>query len=121
MSEPVVSGATIQCSCGNMQTRLVVPPLGREIVDGHPIATVLDNTPANISPFGLCSSPTNAMVIAATACADGAPTPQPCVPFLPAPWSPGQGEVLSNGAQSLSPWSTCFCAWGGTVSIMTCA
>ena len=78
----------------------------------------MDNKPiANIPPFGMCMSPSNPTVIAATAAALGVLTPMPCVPVIPAPWVPGSPTVLIANMPALNNSSKLMCAWGGVIQI----
>jgi hypothetical protein len=81
-------------------------------------ATIQDHAPmVGIAPFGMCTTPTNPQVAAATAAAMGTLTPQPCIPVTSVPWTPGSPTVLINGQPTLSSTSTCLCQWGGLISI----
>ena len=85
---------------------------------GPPAANIMDNIPmVNIMPFGMCTSPANPTVAAATAAAMGVLTPMPCVPVIPAPWAPGAVTVLLANFPSLDNVSKCMCTWGGVISI----
>jgi hypothetical protein len=65
----------------------VVLPKNKVLCEGPPAANIMDHVPMlNILPFGVCSSPANPTVVAATAAALGVLTPMPCIP---APWAPG--------------------------------
>ena len=78
----------------------------------------MDNKPlVNILPFGMCSSPSNPAVIAATAAALGTPTPALCVPVIPAPWMPGAATVLIANMPALDNTCTLTCAWAGVIQI----
>jgi hypothetical protein len=117
MSQQVIAGAVIECSFGVAPGELVVLPINRVLVE-TPAATIMDHLPlVNILPFGLCSSPMNPEVIAATAAALGVPTPMPCVPVTPAPWAPGSPTVLIGGVPALNTESMCECAWGGVIAV----
>ena len=78
----------------------------------------MDFTPmVNISPFGMCITQANPQVAAATAAAMGVLTPQPCVPVVTAPWSPGSPCVKIQTLKALSDDSTCNCQWTGSIGI----
>ena len=118
MALQVVMGATIQCSFGTAPASLVVPPTNRTVAEGAPAATIMDNLPiGNIPPFALCTSPANPTVAAATAAALGVLTPQPCLPVIPAPWTPGSPTVLIGGMPALNQTSQCLCAWAGVITV----
>jgi hypothetical protein len=83
-----------------------------------PIATVNDFQPVvNIAPFGMCQSPANPQVAAATAAAMGTLTPQPCMPMTTAPWSPGSSDVTVQDMKALTSDSKCNCTWTGSIEI----
>lgn len=114
----VVHSAKLRCSEGLSPSTLTVPPLCGSTADEKPVATVMDFQPTvHIAPFGLCKSPANPQVATATAAAMGALTPQPCVPAIPAPWSPGAAVATVRGVKALTDRSTCSCMWAGTVEI----
>jgi hypothetical protein len=88
------------------------------VAASRPPGNVLDHVPLlNIAPFGMCRSPLNPAVAAATAAASGALTPMPCVPATASPWSPGSAKVTLGGAPALTEASTTICLWGGNVQI----
>ena len=114
-----VNGATVKCSLGATPSPLTVPPTSRVTASGMPAAAITDSAPgANIAPFGLCLSPANPQVIAATAAALGVFTPQPCIPVITTPWAPGSPTVLVGGRPALTIASTCQCTWAGTVTVI---
>jgi hypothetical protein len=118
MPKQVVNGAMMQCTFGVAPSSLIVVPANRVMVNYMPAANIMDYIPmVNILPFGMCSAPTNPAVIAATAAAAGVPTPAPCVPVIPAPWTPGSPAVLIGYRPALNDTSQCMCAWGGAISI----
>jgi uncharacterized Zn-binding protein involved in type VI secretion len=81
-------------------------------------ATIMDYQPmANIPPFGMCMTPSNPQVAAATAAALGVLTPQPCIPVTVAPWTPGSPTVMVNGQPALNSTCTCMCMWGGVITV----
>ncbi|HEX7682899.1 MAG TPA: DUF4280 domain-containing protein [Trinickia sp.] len=118
MPQPVVEGAELTCSFGAAPAVLVVLPNARVLVEGRPVATIMDHVPlVNIPTFGLCSAPANPAVAAATAAALGTPTPAPCVPATAAPWLPGVPTVLAGGLPVIDNACVCACTWGGSVTV----
>jgi hypothetical protein len=77
---------------------------------------VTDVGASNVPPFALCTSLANPQVAAATTAAQGALTPQPCVPVL-SPWTPGSAQVTIGGVPALDDSCQCSCAWGGMVTV----
>ena len=117
MACQVCAGAVIQCSFGAAPAALSVLPANR-VLTGTPAATIMDFAPiVNIPPFGMCSSPSNPTVIAATAAAMGVPTPAPCVPATAAPWTPGAPTVLIGNMPALNDSSKLTCMWGGMIQV----
>jgi hypothetical protein len=117
MAQQVCMGAILQCSFGVAPSSLVVLPLNR-VLTGTPAANIMDNKPVvNVPPFGMCSSPANPTVAAATAAALGVLTPMPCVPVTPAPWAPGAPTVLIANMPALDNNSKLMCTWGGVIQI----
>lgn len=119
MGQLVVTGANLQCSFGVAPSALMVLPMNRVLGGGPPAANIMDNKPmVNILPFGMCNSPSNPMVAAATAAAMGVLTPMPCIPVTAAPWVPGSPTVILGTAPALNNSSKCMCNWGGVISIL---
>ena len=119
VAQIVISNAMLKCPMGlpGMAT-LTVLPTSRVQSSNQPVATIQDMVPMmNIATFGMCTSPSNPQVAAATAAAQGVLTPQPCLPVISGPWSPGSSTVSVGGVPALTSDSTCMCAWGGTISI----
>jgi hypothetical protein len=78
----------------------------------------MDHIPVlNVPTFGMCNSPSNPTVAAATAAAMGVLTPMPCVPVTPAPWTPGSPTVLIGNMPALNNSSKLMCTWGGVIQI----
>ena len=101
MGVEVVSGAMMSCSFGVAPASLTVLPANRVTVGGVPAANIMDYVPMmNIPTFGMCMSPSNPQVAAATAAALGVLTPQPCIPVTSAPWSPGSPTVTIGNQQA---------------------
>jgi hypothetical protein len=117
MANLVCMGAMISCSFGAAPGTLVVLPTNK-VLTGMPAATIMDHVPMlNILPFGMCSSPANPMVAAATAAALGVLTPMPCIPMTSAPWVPGSPTVLIANFPALNNSSKLMCTWAGIISI----
>jgi len=120
MGQQVVMGASLQCSFGMSPCPLVVLPDNRVTANYVPAATIMDQVPVvNIATFGMCTTQSNPAVAAATAAASGVPTPAPCVPVIPAPWTPGSPTVIEGAVSmpALNSTSTCLCTWGGSIII----
>lgn len=112
MPKLTVDGATLECTMGSTSSRLTVLPAIKSDVDGDNSGTIDDHIPmVNVMPFGMCKSPSNPAVAAASG------APQPCIPVLPSAWTPGASVVTVQGIKALSDNSTCACTWAGTVSI----
>ena len=108
----VASTAMCQCTMGKIPVPLNAISSPKVLIENKPAATIMDKNPmANIPPFGLCSSPANPAVAAASG------TPMPCVPVIAAPWMPGQPKVLINNKPALTNTCKCICNWGGVISI----
>jgi hypothetical protein len=112
-------GATLQCSMGVAPSSLMVLPTNR-VLGTTPAANIMDNKPfLNVLPFGMCQSPANPMVAAATAAAMGVLTPMPCVPATAAPWVPGCPKVLIGNMPALENGSKLMCNWGGVIQVVS--
>ena len=118
MGMNVCSGAMLKCSFGLAPGSLTVLPINR-IKTAMLIANIMDNKPfMNIMPFGMCTSPANPTVAAATAAAMGVLTPMPCIPVTTAPWMPGSPTVLVAGMPALNNSSKLMCTWGGIIEVV---
>lgn len=116
MALAVASGATLSCTFGAAPSTLTV--LVPQAMGKTPLATITDFAPmVNIAPFGMCSSPANPLVAAATAAALGVLTPQPCVPLPVGPWAPGSPTVLIGGKPALRNLDRLLCAYGGVIQV----
>lgn len=114
----VNAGSLLTCTQGAAPAALmvVVPTI---TVQGPPAANIMDFAPiTNIPTFGMCMSPANPMVAAATAAALGVLTPMPCIPVT-TPWTPGAPMVLVRNFPALDAASKCMCGYGGQISITT--
>ena len=118
MAIQVCMGAMLQCSFGVAPSTLVVLPSNRTLTQ-TPAATIMDHAPlVNIMPFGMCSSPANPTVAAATAAALGVLTPMPCVPATAAPWIVGAPTVLIGNMPALDNNSKLMCNWAGVIQVV---
>lgn len=114
----VVMGAMMTCSFGAAPGSLIVLPQNRVMGCKMPAANIMDNKPiVNIPTFGMCSSPANPVVAAATAAALGVLTPMPCIPATVTPWLPGSSSVMIANMPALNDSCTLNCMWGGLISI----
>jgi hypothetical protein len=119
MPNQVVNTAQIACSFGAAPAALTVLPVNRVKVGNQPAANIMDHKPqVNIAPFGMCLSPANPQVIAATAAALGVFTPQPCMPVTTSPWVPGAVTVMIANQPALDNVSKCMCTWAGIISVV---
>jgi uncharacterized Zn-binding protein involved in type VI secretion len=117
MPPNVVATAQLMCSFGAAPAALNVLPLARVMIEGKPAAAITDAVPmVNIPTFGMCMSPSNPTVAAATAAALGVLTPMPCIPVT-TPWSPGAAQTMIGGKPALTAGSMCNCSWAGIVQI----
>ena len=115
----VCNGATLMCSFGVAPSVLTVLPINRTLTGNMPAANIMDHIPmVNIMPFGMCITPSNPAVAAATAAAMGVLTPMPCVPVTPAPWVIGSPTVLLGNMPALNNTSTLMCTWGGVITVV---
>jgi hypothetical protein len=116
MAQQVATSAVLQCSFGAAPSTYVGTP-GTILTESKPPGNILGFAPiSNIPPFGMCSSPANPTVAAATAAALGVLTPMPCVPVT-TPWVPGVPTVLMGTAPTIDNNCKCMCAWGGIISV----
>ena len=113
----VCGGAMLMCSFGLAPGTLMVLPKNK-VLQMMPAGNIMDNIPmVNIIPFGMCSSPANPTVAAATAAALGVLTPMPCIPATTVPWIPGSLTVLIGNMPALNNSSKLMCMWGGVIQI----
>ncbi len=118
MSCQVCTGAMLMCTFGIAPATLIATTAITTSTTDVPAATIMDFAPmVNIPTFGMCISPANPEVAAATAAAMGVLTPMPCIPATAAPWTPGSPTVTKAGVPALDMTSMCMCMWGGMISI----
>ena len=119
MPNHVCHGAQLMCSMGVAPSNLVVLPIKLVNTSNVPAANIMDHAPmVNIMPFGMCISPSNPQVAAATAAAFGVLTPMPCIPMTPAPWVPGSPTVMLANQPALNKSSTLNCTWAGVITVL---
>jgi len=120
MPMQVCMGANMMCTFGMAPSSLVVLPVNRVMTSEVPDANIMDHIPmVNIMPFGMCMSPSNPTVAAATAAALGVLTPMPCIPATTEPWTPGASNVLLGNMPTLDNVSELICMWGGVITFVT--
>jgi hypothetical protein len=118
MPQHVCNGAMMMCSFGVAPSTLTVLPINRVMTSSQPAANIMDHIPmVNVMPFGMCMTPSNPQVAAATSAALGVLTPMPCIPMTTAPWVPGSPTVLEGGQPVLNNTSQLMCTWGGVITI----
>jgi hypothetical protein len=113
MPNLVCTGAALQCSMGT--TPATFAASGQKVVAPAAAGVVTDVGVASIPGFGMCISMANPQVAAASSA--GPLVPQPCVPVIPAPWSPGSSEVTIGEVPALDDASLCVCTWAGTITV----
>jgi len=120
MPMQVCMGANMMCTFGMAPSSLVVLPVNRVMTSEVPDANIMDHIPMeNIMPFGMCMSPSNPTVAAATTAALGVLTPMPCIPATTTPWTPGASNVLLGNMPTLDNVSQLMCTWGGVIAFVT--
>ena len=121
MPVQVVMTAQLMCTFGMAPSPLTVIPMGAPVMAGNMLAAnIQQHIPmANIMPFGMCTTPSNPTVAAATTAALGVLTPMPCIPVTAAPWAPGNPTVLINNMPALNNTCQCLCTWGGVIMVTT--
>jgi hypothetical protein len=118
MPKLVVHGAMLKCSMGMAPGTLSVLPVSKTQGEEQNAATIQDYKPmVNIGAFGMCQSPANPQVAAATAAASGVLTPQPCIPATTSPWTPGSTTVSIDNFPALTDSCQCLCNWTGQITV----
>jgi hypothetical protein len=118
MAKQVCSLAKLKCSMGASPGTFMVLPDKMVNTSNQPAANIMDNKPmVNILPFGMCKSPANPAVAAATAAAMGVLQQMPCIPVIPAPWVPGAPTVLLKNFPALNDTSKLMCMWAGVIEV----
>lgn len=115
MKPLMIQGTLLKCNFGNVPVPLMVLP-DKKVNSMLPVAVQSDHIPLlNILPFGMCSNPSNPLVIAATAAAMGVLTPVPCLPCTVEEWTGSSKKVKVKGGQALSMDSKLRCLFGGEI------
>lgn len=114
MANPAVMTALCKCAFGAAPLPLTVSSQQTVKASNLNLATIMDN---KFPTFGMCSCPNNPAVIAATAAKLGVFSPAPCVPAIPAPWTPGVPTVMVCKKPMLNNTSKLMCMWGGMISV----
>lgn len=116
----VVTGAQLTCPFGTAPSALNVTSNTVCLGCSRPVATIMDVAPANIPPFGACTSMANPQVAAATAANRGILTPQPCVLVAAGTWIPTKPTVLVGGKPVLTNDAKLICGKGmGSISVIS--
>ena len=117
MPKQVCTSALLKCSFGVAPSAFVATPK-MVVTSMMDAGTIMDHKPmVNIMPFGMCMSPSNPTVAAATAAALGVLTPMPCIPNTVAPWVPGAVNVLITNQPALDNNCKLMCMWGGVIMV----
>ena len=119
MPKLVTFGAMLQCTFGVTPSPLTANP-GTSNNPTPPLATatIMHNAPlVNIMTFGMCQTPSNPAVAAATTAALGVFTPAPCVPATVSPWTPGSFISKISNIPALTDTCILNCTYGGVISI----
>jgi hypothetical protein len=116
--QATIMTAQLMCTMGMAPSALSVLPINRTSITKQIAANIMDYVPmVNIMPFGMCISPANPTVAAATTAALGVLTPMPCIPATSSPWVPGAPTVMLGKQPMLDSTSKCMCTWTGVISI----
>ena len=119
MAMQVCNTAQLMCSFGVAPSVLTVLPVNQVMSGNQPAANIMDHIPmVNIMPFGMCTSPSNPAVAAATAAALGVLTPQPCMPNTATPWVPGVPTVLIGNQPAVDNTCKLMCMWAGVIQVV---
>ena len=109
-------GSPAMCTFGVAPGPLTFLPAMMILGTSGPLGNIMDMAPfENISPFGVCITPSNPMTAALTAAALGVLTPAPCIPVPAGPWVPINPMIVCNLGPMLNIGSMLMCAWGGMI------
>lgn len=110
----VSANAMMSCSFG-LAPSAFQPTCNPTIMAKGIVGCAMDVTPANIPPFGMCTSMMNPAVITATAAAMGVLTPQPCTLIAAGMWITPKMNILLKTAPVLTTDAKLMCAFGGVI------
>jgi hypothetical protein len=100
----VYSGAELRCSMGTETSTFTAShPAGGVWIDKEPFA--------NIGAFSRCWGRLDEFA--------AEPTPGNCLPFIGPPWTPAADGSTINGERAIDTDSTCFCTYGGLISVLS--
>lgn len=119
MPQFLTTATLLECTMGAAPVPFVADELpGAPKEMGLTCATMIQFIPMkNVMPFGMCKSMANPTVAAATAAAQGALTPMPCVPVTTAPWAPPSTCTKYMGIPMATVQSVCACSFGGVIKV----
>lgn len=119
MPQFLTTATLLECTMGAAPTPFIADELpGVQHELGMAAATMIQIVPGkNIVPFGMCKSPANPTVAAATAAAQGVLTPMPCMPATAAPWAPPSACTKYAGIPMATAQSICACSFGGVIKV----
>lgn len=113
-----LTGDICRCTFGLAPSSIITLDMSL-IIKGKGVVTVMDFIPGmNILPFGMCNSPSNPEVIAATAAALGVLTPAPCMPVTVTPWAPARINIIVQGKPVVDAESQLLCMWEGVIKVV---
>ena len=105
MGQVVVTGGTAQCTFGTLPGMIAAGAQKKVLIDGKPVATIMDFNTQCITPFGLCTTLTNPAVQAATT-------------LVPAgTWKPTKVTVQAGGSPVLTNECQGTCVYGGCIAV----
>jgi len=115
----LTTATMLECSMGAMPSPFMADPLpGAPREMGMEAATIVQMVPGkNVMPFGMCKSMANPTVASATAAAQGALTPMPCMPVPASPWAPPSACAKHMGVPLATAQSICACSFGGVIKV----
>jgi len=117
MPQLATTGALAKCIFGVAPGPLNFLP-SYKVTATTPAGNISDFKPfSNIIPFGMCMSPGNPAVLAATIAALGVLTPVPCTPNISTPWIPMAPTKMIGMMPVVTSVSMQICKFGGLIKI----